>query len=649
MCGIAGLLVRPGPRDEELTAQITRMTATLSHRGPDDQGVWVAAEQGIALGNRRLAVIDPSPDGRQPMASRDDRYRIVFNGEVYNFASIRAQLEAVGTRFRGRSDTEVLVEAISVWGLRNALDRVNGMFAIGLWDSRQRTLTLARDRFGEKPLYYSASRGTVTFGSELRALRASPGFEDALDHQALLPYLRTGCIPAPLTIYETVAKVRPGELIEISAGPSVRSETWWSASERAGVALADPIVLDPGGIVHEVNGLLQASVDLRSVADVSLGAFMSGGIDSACVASLLAGKSEAPVKTFTIGFEDVAFDEADAAAEFSHHLGTDHSVLRVGPQQAAAVVDQLPGIYDEPFADSSQLPTLLVCRLAREQVTVVLSGDGGDELFGGYNRHARLEPLWNRISRIPQPLRSAMSSGILTGSPALWESIMTAMGPALPASLRVRHPGDKAHKLAGVLAAGSPEEAYRSLTSYWPDPRRVLTDPDGGAPEVVPWSFPGDLTDQVMLADTTSYLPDDQLTKLDRASMSAGLEARVPLLDHRLFELTWRLRRCLRSHPGPSKWPLRQILNQRVPASAIDRPKSGFAFPLAKWLRGPLRPWAEDLLDVRSIQAGGLLDPKPVRDAWAEHLAGRFDRSDQLWTVLMLEAWRRQHHSSSPR
>ncbi len=653
MCGIAGIVrIEQGPVGD-LAAIVAAMTATLVHRGPDDAGAWVDHEAGVALGSRRLAVIDLSSEGSQPMVSADGHLVLAFNGEVYNAGEMRTDLENGGTRFRGHSDTEVLLEAVNAWGLQAALGRANAMFALAMWDKTNQVLTLARDRLGEKPLYWSSTGGSFLFGSELNALCSSRGLRPSIDRDSVAAYLRHGCVPAPRSIYQGVAKLAAGSLLQVHSDPAggrrqvAEPVQWWSARAVATTAIANRKPIAPGDAVAQVHDLLVDSVALRTVADVAVGAFLSGGIDSTTVVALMAAGRTSPVRTFTIGSTEAAYDESDPARAVARHLGTDHTELLVTPAEAMAAIGRLPHVYDEPFGNSSGLPTLLVSELARTQVTVALSGDGGDELFGGYTRHVSLPALWRRIDRLPARSRGALAAGLSALSPAAWDRLASTVAPVLPSRSRQSHPGDKVHKLARVLGAADPAAAYLALLSDWPDPGRLVlggSEPLSASVEPGLWSGPGDLTDHLMLADTVGYLAENQLTKLDRASMSVGLEARTPMLDHRLFELAWQLPPDLRIRNGQGKWALRQVLARYIPPELTDRPKNGFAVPIAEWLRGPLRPWAEDLLATEALQHHNLLDPAPIRAAWAEHASGRVDRSVILWNVLMLQSWLDTHH-----
>ncbi len=625
MCGIAGFLdLSRQTCEDNLRAIAARMAARLRHRGPDDDGVWADAAAGVALGHRRLAILDLSPLGHQPMASSDGRYVVVFNGEIYNFRSLAAELAGLGHVFRGRSDTEVLLAATGQWGVREALGRLNGMFAFALWDGGKQTLYLARDRMGEKPLYYWCRGGVFLFGSELKALRAHPAFRAQLDREALALYLRHNYIPAPYSVYQGVRKLPPGTWLEIAArqdASHAAPQAYWSLREAAERGLAAPYRGREQDAVEELEVLLRDAVRLRLESDVPLGAFLSGGVDSSAIVALMQAESARRVRTFTIGFDEPGYDEAPYAREVARRLGADHTELRATWRDALDLVPRLPEIYDEPFADSSQIPTVLLSQLTRRHVTVSLSGDGGDELFGGYRAYAWARAIERWFGWMPRPLRRGVARAL--------DGVNGHAGPAATA--------DRLRKLGQTVAADSPRERYRLLVSHWAEPAAliagsrepstVFTDP-GAAPERA------DLLHRMMYLDSMTYLPDDILVKVDRASMSASLEARVPLLDHRVVEFAWRLPRA----DGNGKKLLRRLLARRLPPELVERPKAGFAVPVEEWLRGPLRGWAEELLEEKRLRAGGLLEPGPVREKWAEHLGGRRWGS-ALWGVLMLQAW----------
>jgi asparagine synthase (glutamine-hydrolysing) len=637
MCGIAGLWRFGGAPAGDLAAQSRAMTDAIAYRGPDGDGHWVDAEAGVALGHRRLAIIDLTPTGAQPMASADGRVVMTYNGELYNRDEMAAELNLP---WRGTSDTEVLVEAIAKFGIDGALARTNGLFAFAAFDRASRTLHLARDRLGIKPLYWTRQNGALAFASELKALRATTGFGFTVDPGAVASYLRYACIPAPATIFREVQKLAPGHRLEAS-GSGVVVRRYWDLADIARSAQQDCDRRSEADIVDELHDLLADAVKRQMVSDVPLGAFLSGGIDSSTVVALMQRAASRPVKTFSIGFRERGFDEAAAAAAVARHLGTDHTELVLSAADAQAIIPQLPAIYDEPFADSSQLPTFLVSRLARSQVTVALSGDGGDEVFGGYVRYQGIARLADAARRLPAPLRRLAARSIELLSADAWDMLARP----LPRSLKPSHAGDKIRKGAALLGADDPLDMYRRVVSQTPHPARFL--PGVDEPADVVERLGGetrglDTVGQLRLLDTLTYLPDDILTKVDRASMAVSLEARVPLLDHRVVEFAWRLPSHRLIQNGEGKRPLRAVLDRYVPRSLVDRPKMGFGIPVGDWIRGPLRPWAEDLLSPGAL-ADGLFDGAAVRRWFAEFLAGRRDAQHGLWALLQFQAWRRAY------
>mgnify|MGYP000030868412 CR=1 FL=1 len=641
MCGLAGFWHPDSSSTEAaLRDAAGRMADALVHRGPDDRGTWADEQTGIALGFRRLAILDLSPTGHQPMLSRDDRYVVVFNGEIYNYQDLRAELEGLGARFRGTSDTEVMLAGIVQWGIAATIAKLWGMFAIALWDRHDRTLWIARDRLGKKPLYYGWAGGTFLFGSELKALRAHPACPTRVSPQALASFLRFAYVPSPHCIYEGLHKLLPGSYAMIRDGQATVTR-YWDPRAVATEGAAHPSLLDDAAAIDELDALLRDATRRRMIADVPLGAFLSGGIDSSAVVSLMQAESGRAVRTFTIGFEEGGYDEAQDAKAVAAHLGTTHTELYVTPGEARAVVPRLAGIYDEPFADSSQIPTFLVAEMARREVTVALSGDGGDEGFGGYNRYLWAPAIERRTAVIPAWARRGLGASLLALPPSVWDAAGRVPGGGASAALGQRALGDKMHKLGTALAAASPDDLYLSLVSQW------QTAPVAGSPAEHPLLLRGAsiqaaapvFVDRMMLVDTMTYLPDDILVKVDRATMAVSLEARAPLLDHRVVEWAWRQPRSRRIRNGQGKWALRQVLRRYVPDALIDRPKSGFAVPVHAWLRGPLREWAEDLLSETALR-DSLLDAAPVRRAWQQHLSGRANHMPKLWTVLMWQAWR---------
>lgn len=649
MCGITGFLSLQGTVPAaDLEAMVTRMAATLAYRGPDEQRAWTDAAAGCALGHRRLSILDLSAHGAQPMHSACGRYVIVFNGEIYNHGSLKNELAHAGAapQWRGHSDTEIMLAAIAHWGLRDATTRFTGMFAFALWDRQERTLSLVRDRAGEKPLYYGWVGNTFVFGSELKALRAHPAWRGEIDRGALTLFMRYACVPAPYSIYRGIRKLPPGTLVSLQAGaePGVLPvpEDYWNASTIAADGLRTPFAGGTADAVAALDQRLRAAVAGQMIADVPLGAFLSGGIDSSTVVALMQAQSPSPVKTFTIGFAEDAYNEAAHAAAVARHLGTDHTELYLTAQDALDVVPRLPAMYDEPFADSSQIPTHLVAQMARQHVKVCLSGDGGDELFGGYTRHAWTARMWNGMRHYPHALRATVAKIATCASPAAWDKIFCAIAPLLPRALRQSHPGDKLYKAAGVLDAGDPAEIYLRLLSQWQNPASVVIDgvePAVAAREAAAWRGGGSIAENQMLLDLVSYLPDDILVKVDRAAMAVSLETRVPFLDHRVIEFAWQLPLSMKIRDGQGKWLLRQLLHQYVPAQLVERPKTGFGVPLDSWLRGPLKAWAGDLLSPARLQREGYLRAEPIARLWQEHLSGRRNHQHALWCALMFESW----------
>jgi asparagine synthase (glutamine-hydrolysing) len=641
MCGIAGMVDwRAATPADALRSIAEAMIETVRHRGPDAGEVWVEAEGGVALGQRRLAIIDLSPGGAQPMHSADRRFVITFNGEIYNYRDIRGELQAAGHSMRSDSDTEVLLEACALWGVEAAIERAIGMFAFALWDRKTRSLILARDRLGIKPLYYAATPERVLFASQLKAFRPTPHWKPTIDADAVVGYLRHAYIAQPRTIYREAEKLAPGHILTLREGSMPSPKCFW---DLRGIAIAGQRRNDPAPDAQEatdrLDGLLRDSVKLRMIADVPLGAFLSGGIDSSTVVALMQAQSTRPVKTFSIGFHEGGYDEAHCAKQVAAHLGTDHTEFYVEPRHALEVIPHLADWFDEPFADPSQIPTYLVSELTRKHVTVALSGDGGDELFAGYNRYVWAERLARAVNLVPRPLRGASATALRALAPQTWNRLFAFV----PASWRPALPGDKLHKITTLLDNPQPDAIYRRLVSQWerPDeiaaagqePRGPLWDP------TIAQDFP-DLVPRMQFLDMITYLPDDILTKVDRATMAVGLEGRVPLLDHRVVAYSWSLPLEFKLRGGRSKWLLRQVLDRYVPRPLIDRPKMGFGVPIDAWLRGPLREWAESLLTPARLASDGFVRVEPVRRAWQEHLEGSRNWQYPLWTVLMLQAWR---------
>lgn len=636
MCGITGVL-DPARRQHasDLGAIVARMADAMVPRGPDGSGTWVDEEAGVAFGHRRLSILDLTDAGAQPMASADGRWILTYNGEIYDHEDLARDLDAAGVARRGHSDTEILVEAIARWGVRPTLERLDGMFAFAAWDRRERRLVLARDRMGEKPLYLGAlGSGEVVFGSTLDAIRRHPDFDRPVDLDALSLYLRHKYVPAPLSIYRGIHKVPPGCTVEVRSDGSVGApEQYWSFLD---LVSQGPLDMDPTASVEELDRLLRRSVRRRLVADVPVGAFLSGGIDSSTVVAVAQQESSTPVRTFTIGSNRSDFDESSDAKAVAAHLGTEHTELMVTEADALAVVEDLGAMYDEPFGDSSQIPTRLVSGLARRDVTVVLSGDGGDELFAGYNRHVWVPAIWSRAGRLPIGVRRALAGAGRSVPPVWWDRAATV----LPAGRRPRQLGLKVAKVASVIDAPDEHDVYLRLLSHWQDPDAVVRrghEPVTALTDRSAWPTTEGIVEHMTAMDAVTYLPDDILVKLDRATMSVSLEGRIPLLDRSIVELAARMPVSLKLRDGVSKWPLRQVLARYVPTSLTDRPKSGFGLPIEEWLRGPLSGWAEERLF--SDTSREFFEQEPLRLQWDLHRSGRRNAAYELWDVLMFVEW----------
>jgi asparagine synthase (glutamine-hydrolysing) len=653
MCGIVGLLKHPPTEHLDNNKNIIiRMMEQISYRGPDDFGVWIEEDSGIVLGHRRLSIIDLSHEGKQPMLSANQRYVISFNGEIYNFKDLRSRIENelnLNTAlWRGHSDTEVLLSALSNWGIEKTLALVNGMFAFALWDREKKVLHLARDRIGEKPIYYGKLKNSFVFSSELKALKAHPDWEGEINRGALTLFMRYGYIPSPYSIYTGIYKLTPGKYLTLSLSDFLKDNTlpephtYWSPSKIIKTINNDFFSGSEKEAIEELESLLIDSVKIRMESDVPLGAFLSGGIDSTTVVSLMQSISNQPIQTFSIGFYEDEYNEADNAKEVANFLGTDHNELLLTADYALGIIPDLPILYDEPFADPSALPTFLVSKLARKKVTVSLSGDGGDELFGGYNRYRACKDLWAQIGWLPYVGRAGLAK-ILGSTPSIvLDNFIGWMAPFLNKYGRRGSVANKLHKLSEILAVKKPEDLYLGIISHWKEPQDVVLEANE-PPSIFSkndlQTRSGDLFQFMMTLDALTYLPDDILVKLDRASMRVSLEARVPILDHRVIEFAWKLPLAMKVREGQSKWILRQVLYKYIPKEMTDRPKRGFGVPIGNWLRGPLRDWAENLLDAKRLREEKFFNPEPIRQKWQEHIEEKQNWQGVLWTVLMFQAW----------
>lgn len=651
MCGLAGFFYGAGVSSiDQWPILLQRMGDAIRHRGPDDSGIWTDANAGVGLVHRRLSILDLSPAGHQPMESATGRYVIVFNGEIYNHLKLRSEIADKyiisaqrEPNWRGYSDTETLLAGFEAWGFEGTLKKCVGMFAIAIWDRSEKTLTLARDRLGEKPLYYGWQGKTFLFGSELKAIKAHPAFIAPIDRNSIALLMGFNTIPAPYSIYQGIKKLMPGSILTISINtPDAQPRVYWDAHQVIESGLAQPFTGSPEEAVNTLDTILKEAVAQQMIADVPLGAFLSGGVDSSTIVALMQSQSARPVRTFTIGFNEVHFNEAQHATVVAKHLGTDHSELYVTSNQALDVIPLLPSLYCEPFSDSSQIPTFLVSQLARQQVAVALSGDGGDELFGGYNRYVMTQRLWGKLSCLPVPVRQALARLITSVSPKTWNEILSPLQGLWSSRLAQINIGDKFHKGAGVMAASSSGKLYEMLTTQWPRPSDLVI----GATQVpilltsiVKQPKTDDFIHQMMALDMLTFLPDDILTKVDRAAMGVSLETRVPMLNHRVVEFAWQLPLSYKLRDGVGKWPLREVLYKYVPKALIERPKMGFGVPIDTWLRGPLRDWAENLISESRLKNEGYFNSGPIRQKWVEHLSGQRNWQTQLWNVLMFQAW----------
>jgi asparagine synthase (glutamine-hydrolysing) len=635
MCGIAGVV--GWKLDQQSAFAVGKMVDALIHRGPDDGAVWSDADSGISLGHRRLSILELSVHGSQPMVSDNERFVIVFNGEIYNFNELRQKLiDSGSTRiWRGHSDTEVLLAAIEAWGVKTTLENLVGMFAFAVWDKVSKTITLARDRMGEKPLYYGIVGNRFVFSSELKAIKAAFTDDLRIDRHALAKFVRFGYVPAPESIYEGIKKLPPAHYLTVDSFSSRQTPvSYWSLAQSS--VLRDELSqASDKEVVDVVGERLSAAVKSQMIADVPLGAFLSGGVDSSLIVSLMQSQSSSSINTYTIGFNEPEFDEAPYAKAIAKHLGTNHTEFYLGADDAVSIIPHLPEIYDEPFADSSQIPTILVSRMTKQHVSVALSGDGGDELFAGYPRYQITAGLWARIEKLPLPARRVMAYSLRSLSSKGWDNVCSV----LPGSVRAKVNGRRIYRMSELLASESLAQMYTGLMSQWQPDDNVVLGAGGQGQGAICWESADDYIEEMRRWDVSQYLPDDLLVKVDRGAMSASLETRAPLLDHRVAELAFSLSSDQLIKNGVGKWPLRELLKRYVPNSFFDRPKAGFSIPLAQWLRGPLREWAEELLTEERIKREGYFDCQKIRSAWVQHQNGTYDRSLHLWNILMFQSW----------
>lgn len=645
MCGIVGFIDTSSRPHDVNRALIEQMSSALHHRGPDARGAWQSTDGRVNFGHCRLSIIDLSDAGAQPMRTTDGRLTLIFNGEIYNYLEIRAELVKLGETFHGTSDTEVLLQAIHRWGLAATLPRLNGMFAFAVWDDRERTLAVARDRFGEKPLYYTWQNGVFIFASQVKAMRAHPVFRAEIAPESVGRLMDFAYIGAPYSIFRDVHKLRPGHFLKVGLDQAmVAPEAYWHPKQIFPPPEGRRDATDVEALIDELETVARVAVRQRMVADVPLGAFLSGGIDSSLVVALMQVQSGRPVKTFTIGFRENGYNEAQDAAQVARHLATEHHELYLDSNDCIDILRRLPEVYDEPFADSSQIPTALLAAFTKRHVTVALSGDCGDEFFGGYNRYFWVQRLWRRFRRFPTPTRVLSRDLVQAIDARTWERLVDFTNHLLPQRYRVRGGGDKMHKLARILDADSLDAIYRELVRSGAGVSSVLQQTVSYADPFAQWqdvaSTLGDV-ERMMFLDQMTYMPDDILCKVDRASMSVGLEARVPFLDNELTSFAWSLPIEFKVRDGVGKWPLRQLLKRYVPETLFNRPKMGFGIPVGDWLRGPLRDWSEDLLSVSSLEQSGFFDTARVREIWREHLSGKRNLVSQLWPVLTFHSWLR--------
>ena len=642
MCGFVGIMTK----NKSLLdySFINNMTKSIDHRGPDDSGFWSNKNAGISLGHRRLSILDLTSAGHQPMHSPSKRYVLVFNGEIYNHGEIRSQLGKHS--WIGTSDTETLLTAIESWGIRKTIKLCVGMFAFAIWDNSKEELILGRDRMGEKPIYYgwqnNGKNSCFLFSSELKALKNHPSFVPKVDRQALSLFIQYSYVPTPHSIYQNVFKLKPGHLLRVSLSKrSPTIEQYWSFIDIAKSSIISKFHETENNVVDKLESLLKSVIKEKMVADVPVGAFLSGGVDSSIITAIMQSQSNTPINTFTVGFSEEIYNEAIYAKTIANHIGTKHTELYVTPQQALEVIPDLPSLYCEPFADSSQIPTFLISKLAREKVTVAITGDAADELFGGYNRYTLTKKFWGKISNSPIWARSFMASTMSSLSPNAWNIIANSINSFIPKSLRLNNPGEKIHKAAKVMTNKQFDDFYLGLVTHC-NPEEIII---GDYEEKTALNYKKceftlfDDVEKMMLIDTMTYLPDDILVKVDRASMAVSLESRIPFLDHRIVDFAWRIPQSMKINNNKNKWILRQILQKYVPQNLIERPKMGFSVPIDSWLRGPLREWAESLLDENRLKYDGFFHPEPIRNKWQEHLSGRKNWQHFLWNVLMFQSW----------